>query len=241
MNSTLIAVPCFNEEERFNQSYWKDICKILSDVNFVFIDDGSLDKTFEVISGMTSLSNCSVLRNEYNLGKAKSILQSFSRDSAKNYDVVGFIDSDGAFDKNDIEKNVRSCHNLFYDQDFEAIFSSRIQLAGRKINRKRVRHYISRVIYTLLNFKLKIPLYDTQSGFKLYKNSAFWRKALNQEPKTRWFLDIELILEFRRQNNRNPKIWEEPLETWIEVPGSKIKINNYLRVLKDLLVLVFRY
>lgn len=241
MKKVLLAVPCYNEEARFSFEYWKEICETLVDVDFIFVDDGSTDDTFDLINKMNNFSNCKVVKNHKNLGKALTIVNIFTQQNLTNYDVFGFIDSDGAFSLEDIHFNIMRSHEILKDSKYEALFSSRIQLAGRSIKRKRIRHYISRVIYTILNFKLNLGLYDTQSGFKLYKNTQTWKDVFNQQLRTKWFLDIESILIYRKIFRRDPIIWEEPLSTWSEMVGSKIKFRDFFKIIREMLILIFKY
>lgn len=238
MNKVLLIVPCYNEEKRFNIHYWKEISDGLGNVNFLFVDDGSTDNTFMKIEELSTQTNCFFQKIEKNSGKGKTLKNAFSSAVKENYEIIGFIDSDGAFKLNDIKRIVILAEQLITKKDFEAVFSSRINLAGRNIKRKKSRHYISRAIYTIINLIIKIPLYDTQSGFKLYENSLEWRKVFKEEFKTRWFFDIETLTLFRKLHNRNPRTWEEPLDNWSDVPGSSLSKGNTLRILRDIFIIL---
>ena len=238
MNKILMIVPCFNEEKRFNIAYWKEIINEIGTVDFLFIDDGSSDSTFMKIKELSTLTNCYSQKNDINSGKGKTLNNAFSSAVDQNYKIIGFIDSDGAFKLADIKRIITLAEQLIFNKKFEAVFSSRINLAGRSIKRKRLRHYISRAIYTILNFIVKMPLYDTQSGFKLYENSLEWRKVFKEEFKTRWFFDIETLTLFRKLHNRDSRTWEEPLDNWSDVPGSNLNKGNVLRILRDIFIVL---
>lgn len=234
MNKVLLIVPCYNEEKRFNIAYWNKIIHELVVVDFLFVDDGSSDNTFMKIQELTTLTNCYSQRCETNSGKGKTLNNAFSSAVDENYEIIGFIDSDGAFKLDDIKRIINLAEQLIFNKEFEAVFSSRINLAGRNIMRKKSRHYISRAIYTIINLITKIPLYDTQSGFKLYKNSLEWKKVFKEEFKTRWFFDLESIIFFSKVHRRDPRVWEEPLGCWIEIPNSKVNAKQLKQIAIDM-------
>ena len=54
------------------------------------------------------------------------------------------------------------------DKTKEVVFASRIQLIGNGIKRKFFRHFIGRIFATCVSLLLKIQIYDTQCGAKLF-------------------------------------------------------------------------
>ena len=49
-----MVVPCYNESTRWNYPYWEELIKV-KNVDWYFIDDGSRDSTYTIISSYSSL------------------------------------------------------------------------------------------------------------------------------------------------------------------------------------------
>lgn len=239
-----IVVPCYNEAHRWNREYWSTILAI-SDVNWIFVDDGSTDNTLELIKTTSATKNSDVLSLEKNCGKAEAVRAGLlmAMDNSAG-GMVGFMDSDGAFSSGDLIRILMASQELCLDQRlFDSIWASRVALAGRNIRRSRMRHYVGRVISTLLSGAAKsqsknermLP-YDTQAGLKLFLVSSTLREVLESPFRTRWFFELEILLRWSSRNLGQPmmRIWEVPLNDWFEVPGSKINFREYFRILREI-------
>ena len=157
--------------------------------------------------------------------------------SAGGYSDTGFIDADGAFDIADIVRFIeRWKNNAKSNETFDALWSSRVKLAGRKIERNGFRHYLSRVIATYLSTAgVDLP-YDTQCGFKIFKNNADFQSVLIEPFNSRWFFDLELLGRMLRIN-KTFRIYEEPLDSWHDVTGSKINSIEMLRIVNEIRII----
>lgn len=232
-----IVVPCFNEEARFDVDYWTDIISDLTDIDWLFVNDGSSDNTFYILSSLSKQTGIKVLENKINKGKAETIRLGILEltKGPQHYQFVGYIDSDGAFEKNDI-KNITSkaiLSNLERNQD-DIFLGSRVKLAGSKIKRSSSRHYMGRLVSTFITHGWENSPYDSQCGFKLIRVSSYFKEVLNFEMKTRWFVDIELIARMSNAKKSEIKLQEIPLHYWEEVSGSKINPMN-IGLLKEIL------
>ena len=240
-NVTSIVVPCFNEEARLPIEYWREIINKSIDVNWLFIDDGSHDKTFEILEGLCFGSSAKTLRLGKNVGKGNAIRQGFLRvlEDDPELKVIGYLDSDGAFSLQDVMNLVEKARILenFPGQSMpDALISSRVSLSGRFIERRKSRHYLGRIIATFLTLKWNNAPYDTQSGFKLFKNSKSFQNSIRNSFSTKWFIDIELLTRIGISNEGKLVIWEEPLDFWRDVNGSKLGFTSYPRILVEMFV-----
>lgn len=231
----LIVVPCYNEEERFDSDYWNNLIANCPSVRFVFVNDGSSDQTLKVIKKASHESTIISLKN--NSGKSEAIRRGWLQHiSESNWVGYGFIDSDGAFSLGDIQ-NLITIFEMRYrlDSKIDAILSSRVALAGRKIKRTTIRHYLGRIITTYISYNwIGLP-YDTQSGFKLFNKTEYFTEALIQPFKTRWFFDIELLVRLKNFKENELIMWEEPLMSWEEIANSKIRFSEFLRISGEIL------
>jgi glycosyltransferase involved in cell wall biosynthesis len=128
----IMLVPCFNEEKRINKEYWR---RNLNPQNcdWLFIDDGSTDKTHEVLK---SLGNIEILSLSKNYGKAEAIRKGLEYVLSKKEFVdhsIGYMDSDDAFLTEDIYKIFNIFKNL--SLSYDTLWVSRVALSGRQIIR----------------------------------------------------------------------------------------------------------
>ena len=236
-----IIVPCYNEESRFPIQYWKDIVRVESQIRWHFIDDGSSDKTLEILQDICSGTPSRVSKCSKNGGKGNAIRKGFleTLEMDPEIEVLGYLDSDGAFSKDDIFRLANIAIQRISSsmaQPADAVISSRVSLSGREIKRKSSRHYLGRLIATALTRKWRDAPYDTQSGYKLFLNSSSFRDAIKSDFSTRWFVDVELLTRIGINNKGYLTVWEEPLFYWNDVAGSKLSIMKFSSILLELLI-----
>jgi glycosyltransferase involved in cell wall biosynthesis len=234
--SLILIVPCYNESKRIEFNYFDQIRNI-GGVELLFVDDGSQDSTPEILQEYSKSGGIRFLFLNKNIGKARAIKSGIEhlQDLELEPDWVGFIDADQAFDLQTIKEMISMLPDVAL-KGIEAVYSSRVKLLGRKITRKSSRHYLSRVISTLFGFFWQTIPYDTQSGFKIYKNSKEFRNAVeNLHFKTRWFFDIETHISLCKAYGRNLNGWEFPVLSWQDKQGSKVTKREKLRISYEIL------
>jgi glycosyltransferase involved in cell wall biosynthesis len=234
-----LVVPCFNESSRFPFSMWKQLIDSIDGCIFLFVDDGSKDSTEKILRKLERESNIKVLVLDSNLGKGNAIRTGFIhlQEIAPELGALGYVDSDGAFSAEDLTRILESSREALCKADsgfLDAIISSRVVLAGRNITRKLSRHYLGRIIATVLTSKWENAPYDTQCGFKIFRKSEHFLKAIQEPFRTRWFVDIELMMRIGRNKPDKLQLWEEPLNEWREVPGSKLHLSSFIRVMYEI-------
>jgi glycosyltransferase involved in cell wall biosynthesis len=226
-----IVIPCFNEASRFPLNYWNAIILENPRVYWLFVDDGSTDGTSDILKQLCQASAAMSCRSDCNLGKGNAIRFGLLKalELPAQIKFFGYLDSDGAFNQTDIERiiEIALMDSQEKDKNFsDAIISSRVALAGRSVRRKKSRHYIGRVIATILTANWIDAPYDTQSGFKLFRDSESFKEAIKTPFLTKWFVDIELLVRIGILNQGTLRIWEEPLSGWRDVSGSKIGLRE---------------
>jgi len=168
MTQTCIVVPCFNEEFRWDIDFWLNL-KRHNDINLIFVDDGSTDRTLQLLKTTASLTGAIVLVSDKNLGKAEAIRLGLNQAISSGADEVAFLDADGAFSSDDVKRLISVFKSLKYSEQASCLWSSRVALAGRMIQRSNLRHYFARLLVTILAFRYKFNVYDTQSGSRYSK------------------------------------------------------------------------
>ena len=233
INKFVMIVPCFNEETRFKESYFKDLT-IIRNTLWIFVDDGSTDLTAKKLKKFCNKKNTFYLKLDHNVGKANAIAQginyALSKISGTNW--VGFLDSDGAFAISDVKNIIKITRFI---KEYNAVYSSRVKMAGRNIKRNQLRHIFARLIISFFGLIWKEIPYDTQSGLKLYRYSDEFISIFEKPFKTKWFFDIELSIRYLSLNQKNLKVWEEPVSTWKDIPGSKISYGQKIRIFLEVI------
>jgi hypothetical protein len=108
-------------------------------------------------------------------------------------------------------------------------------LAGRNITRSTTRHHLARIIITIIGFVDKNIPYDPQTGFKIFYLRSKEKQVFAEKFKTRWFFDIEILRRWEKLTGSKIEIWEEPVNYWYEVGGSKVNKKQYIRIFKEIL------
>jgi len=237
MIKTAIIIPCYNEEQRLNSKEFIEFAKEYQNTHFIFVNDGSRDNTIRVLNDLAKeASNCHVVDQKENGGKAFAVYSGFDVAFRYQYDYIGFWDADLATPLNMIPK---FC-DLLNSGDYSAIFGCRLQRLGSNINRKPMRHYMGRFFATLISRILSLPIYDSQCGAKIFINNDVLKKAFSKPFLTKWVFDVELITRLLKINESDrdaytKTIYEYPLKIWNDVDGSKVTTKDGLKAFYDLL------
>lgn len=230
-----IVVPCFNEASRWNRSYWEELLR-RSDVSWTLVNDGSRDETEALLSSYRS-AQVECLSLPSNQGKGEAVRQGLQQLCDSDAEWVGFMDSDGAFSRDEVSRFLELLGAA--EPETKAVWSSRVRMRGRRINRQPSRHFIGRSIATALSIKFPGLPYDSQSGLKFFRNSTQLRDALRNRFRTKWLFDVELFARLDVLYAQDPVwLWEEPVLSWQHIGGSKISARESLRVPREVAYLL---
>jgi glycosyltransferase involved in cell wall biosynthesis len=244
--NTVIVVPCYNEALRLNTAAFLDYARTGSDVSFLLVDDGSRDATWSVLEKLRDEGGTPfhILRKQPNGGKAEAV-----RDGM-NYalehlrpELVGFWDADLA---TPLEAIADLACILVRQPSIEMVFGARVQLLGRHVDRHPVRHYLGRIFATVVSTVLRLPIYDTQCGAKIFRVTPQLAQALADPFVSKWVFDVELIARFIRLHHGDSsavgaRIYEFPLHVWRDVAGSKLRSSDFLKAFRDVVRIYRRY
>ena len=235
MNLTIV-VPCFNEAGRWNQRYWDQLLRI-DGISWVFVSDGSTDETARILERLHGPNASSTLLPT-NLGKGEAIRHGLRLAVSQDADWVGFLDADGAFPPQEVERLVALAGEC--RPGLDSIWSSRVAMRGRRIHRSGFRHYAGRLTATFIGARFTDLPYDTQCGFKLFRSTTELASAIDCPFRTRWLFDIELLHRLDALHNGTNWLWEEPLMEWHEVAGSRVSLREVFRIQRELLTILNR-
>ncbi|MDA0202942.1 MAG: hypothetical protein O2870_06140, partial [Actinobacteria bacterium] len=69
---------------------------------------------------------------------------------------------------------------------------------------------------------------------KLYVADDRLRGCLDEPFSTRWMFDLELYYRWRRLQGSPMRVWEEPLQSWRDVAGSKVTGRESIRAIREI-------
>ncbi len=229
----VLVVPCYNEAERLDVAAFRDHGAGPKRLAFCFVNDGSSDRTLEVLHGLVRgmPGRAVVLDLPRNSGKAEAVRQGIVAALGWGAPSVGFWDADLAAP---LEELPRFCAVLAERPQVEIVIGSRVRLLGRRIERSALRHYLGRVFATGASLTLGLPVYDTQCGAKLLRATPLARELFATPFLTRWVFDVELLARYARLTRglappTADRIYELPLARWTDVAGSKVRPWDFLR------------
>lgn len=205
---------------------------------WIFVDDGSTDRTSVLCEAACARSSAHTLRMQRNSGKSEAVRAGLvhSLSDCRDTDLVGFMDADGAFASGDVARLIAEAGNLLTTRrEYDSLWSSRVALSGRNIERSAKRHYMGRIAATVLSWNSSGVPYDTQSGFKLFAPTDSFAATVSQRFQTRWLFEMEILVRFQLSTGRAMRVWEEPLYSWRDVPGSKVSAKEVLRIGREIL------
>lgn len=222
-----IIIPSYNEEKRLpkilkfidqylrNQTY---------DYEILVVNDGSKDKTAEVVEGLKAeIRNLELIDNKENHGKGFVVRQGMLKAKGE-YRV--FTDADNSTSVDQVEKMWPE-----FEKGFDIVIGSR-DVKGAVLDPPQPWQRVA--LGNLFNLLVQATLglwgiWDTQCGFKGMTKTA----AESILPKCRidrWAFDPEILIIGRKLGF---KIKEIPVR-WVNDPESKVKLKGMIRMLKEL-------
>jgi glycosyltransferase involved in cell wall biosynthesis len=219
----VVVVPCYDEASRLRPSAFGELFTG-EDICAIFVDDGSTDGTLEILHRIQDAhpGRVEVLALPDNGGKSNAVATGMRAALGADATWVGYLDADlavsiGEWRRVTAERN----------EAVDGIVASRVRLLGRAIDRKLYRHLVGRVFATYASALLRLPVYDTQCGGKLFRATPVLAAALDEPFTTRWLFDVEILARLLYpvaplQGIDPSRLVEVPLRSWQDVAGSAL-------------------
>jgi dolichyl-phosphate beta-glucosyltransferase len=239
MLSVVIVVPCFNEAQRLSPEDFHAFAQRWPYGRFLFVDDGSTDSTFAVLSELQERipAQVEVLRLPRNVGKAEAVRQGMLRSFQSSAQYVGFWDADLATPLDAIPLFERVLRDR---PAIDIVLGARIKLLGRDIQRSPTRHHLGRIFATFVAVTLGLEVYDSQCGAKLFRSTESVRAVFQNAFLSRWIFDVEILARFMKLKQSDAasaleaSLYELPLPRWHDITGSKLRPKDFIRAIYDL-------
>lgn len=163
-----IVISAYNEESRIT----KTLTQTLSFMNqfapafeIIVVDDGSKDKTAEVVEEYAKDHPEIKLIKNVHKGKAGGIRTGMLKSSGK---MVLMMDADMATPLEELKRLA----TWINDNDFDIAIASREGIGAKRQDEPVYRHVMGRVFNLLVRIALGLEFQDTQCGFKLFKGDV---------------------------------------------------------------------
>ncbi|MDD5417521.1 MAG: glycosyltransferase family 2 protein [Candidatus Nanoarchaeia archaeon] len=229
---TSIIVPAYNEEKRipvFLEELINYSKKNLDDFEILIVNDGSKDKTVDVVNEVIKKSKAlkaKIIDYSPNKGKGHAVKTGVND---ANGDVVVFIDADGSIKPEEIGVMVK------YLKKYDVVIGNR-KTASSKIDNPQPlsRRFASWCFNKYVSILLGVKVQDFLCGFKGFRKDVA-KKVFSNIKTKRWTFDVE-ILNNSKKNNYT--IFELPIE-WAHKDDSKMRITDPIKIFFDVFKIRF--
>lgn len=243
MQKVCLIIPCYNEENRLNVKAFSDFLQKYNNLTFCFVNDGSMDRTIEILNLIKKDNNerIIVLHLNTNSGKAEAVRKGVLYAMELNlFEFIGYWDADIS---TPLEELCFLLEPFFKNENVQFVLGSRMKRLGSSINRKTMRHITGRIFSTFSSMILNLPVYDSQCGAKIFR-SKISRILFEDAFVSKWLFDVELLARFKNHFGLLQTLqscYEVPLSKWNEVGGSKLRFGHFMKVPFDLFKIYFHY
>ena len=160
MEKISIIVPCYNEEEAL-PLFYKEINKVSETMDeefeFIFVNDGSKDKTLEVIKNLSTLDKrCKYINFSRNFGKESAMYAGLEL-STGNY--ITLMDAD----LQDPPRLLPKMLKLIKEEGYDSVGTRRVTRKGEP----PIRSFFARMFYKIINKMSKVEMVDGARDYRL--------------------------------------------------------------------------
>jgi len=213
---TAAVIPAYNEEATIGSV----VLKAKKHVEDVFVvDDGSIDDTATIAES----AGANVIRMKENTGKARAVMAGFSFVRGNDYQAAVMLDADGQHDPDDIPQLIQP----ILDGSADLVIGSRFMNGVSGI--PRYRKAGQGVLNRATSFGSKVPVSDSQSGFRAFSPKGFQEMVFRSEG---YNLESDMIVHFAE---RGLVIKEVPVSVHYDVPNmhKKNSMSHGMGVFND--------
>lgn len=240
MTAATLVVPCYDEERRLDGDALVGLVDARPGLSLLLVDDGSRDGTRGVLEAVAARRPTQIrtLGLDRNGGKAEAVRRGLAQSLMGADDLVGYFDADLSTPPQELLRLLA----VIEERRASVVMGARVALLGTDIHRQPARHYLGRLFATAASAILGVRVYDTQCGAKVFRRTPALTEALDAPFLSRWAFDVELLGRLLIGTPTAPPVGaadivELPLQTWRDVPGSKLNPAAMAGTVKDLAVI----
>jgi glycosyltransferase involved in cell wall biosynthesis len=217
-----VVIPAYRESKRIGSTLEALVDKVDGTcAEIIVVDDGSDDDTVEVAEkALASVPTGKVLALEHNRGKGAAVRAGVL---AASGEVVMYMDADLASDLDGLDALVAAL------EDADVAVGSRTFPGSRTIGGSRRRAVMARCFNLMARPVMRLPVRDTQCGFKAFRREAADR-IFGLATIDRFAFDVEVLTLAR---GLGMTICEVPV-TWRAVEGTRVRLVDPALMALDL-------
>jgi dolichyl-phosphate beta-glucosyltransferase len=208
-----IIIPAYNEEQRLPESLPQIISFVSQQeypIEVIVVDDGSADRTADVVQGFQEEAPFLVLHRVEHGGKGHAVRAGMLRARG---DYLFLCDSDLSMPIAEVSKFLPSALG-----DYDVAIASREIEGARRYNEPAYRHLMGRVFNLIVRLFAVRGVHDTQAGFKCFRREAA-RQIFRLQTIKGWGFDVECLFIAQR---RGMRVLEVPIN-WYYQDRSQVK------------------
>lgn len=226
--TTSFIIPCFNEKARLKKNFQaiNQFIKIHQKDEFIFVDDGSWDKTVTQINKFQiDNSNIKIVRNNINLGKGASVKKGVLNASKES---VLFLDADLSTPLSEVVnalKLLKTSHIVIGVRKHKLAKIIKHQPIYRELMGKAFTWFANKLILNNIN--------DATCGFKAFKADSA-KKIFTKAKINRWVFDVEILFiaqKYKYKIKQMPVNWENDENTRVSI------VRDTITSIRDLLLI----
>ncbi len=220
VKSLSIIIPAYNEEGNIASAI-EEILDIVpsfvEDLEVIVVDDGSHDRTPEIVQTFEKSGVVRLRRHKSNMGKGSALATGFA---VAQKDWLLMVDADRQIPIRELERFILAT------DDANMVIGNRIS-RGDPIWRRLLSKAYAFLIMMVLHLRLK----DLNCPFKLFKRELLRDIRLNSKG---FLIDVELILKIMR-GNKTLRLKEVNLSSRPRHGGkSTVRFHHLVEVLKEI-------
>lgn len=191
----IIIIPAYNEEENIG-SVLEEIFSLNLDLDVVVVNDGSVDKTKEIVEG----KNIKVISHPFNLGYGAALQTGFKYAVKNQYEYIIQFDADGQH----YGKYIEDMKKEIEKDEYDIILGSRF-VGNKEYKIEFQKAIVIRFMRKIIKIFTGIKVTDPTCGFKGYKRKVFSHYALfSNFPSD--YPDADIIINMLRRKYRVKEI-----------------------------------
>jgi len=221
-----ILIPAFNEEStivRTLQETEKVLEDFSPDYEIIVINDGSTDNTASEVAGFAQANSKKARLEGYFPNQGKGYALKYGTGLA-NGKYVLFMDADLDLHPS----HLIELYKIMQKNNADIVIGSKMHRQS-KLNYPLYRRFLSSSYYFIIKVLFRLPIKDTQTGIKLFKNEVL-KKCISKVTIKRYAFDLELLLIASRNNYI---IFEAPIQLKAKREAGRIGLKDAARVFVD--------
>lgn len=222
-----ILVPCYNEEETIGSVLVQMLS--LNPKNIVIVDDGSTDKSAEIIQYLQNFGNIVLLQHTKNVGVGSALKSGFKYCSNLDTKYIITVDADNQHSKVDAKRVM----NEILKKD--VLIASGIRKFHRHIPlKKKFANFVARSTFMLL-YGINNP--DPLCGLRAYRREIL-PELLNLENGYDWIVSVNKLA--KRHSKESVGIDIDAIYTPYSLSSKSLTYLKGLQMLKNMISMEFK-